>query len=128
MRSRNRRTAHPGARSAVANILYFLHPTFMPPFNTAMVNGLSLRFGERVKLGSRGSYLLMRQKILSANHRDRIYSPTILGGSAAFRTHQAVTAGGVDSVHRIARVTKVLRCALPIRRDYTLLTKFARVP
>lgn len=39
-----------GLGPAVANILYFLHPTLIPPFNTAIVNGFNLLFGERGKL------------------------------------------------------------------------------
>ena len=30
-----------GLGPSVANILYFLHPTLMPPFNTAIVNGFN---------------------------------------------------------------------------------------
>ena len=33
-----------GLGPAVANILYFLHPTLVPPFNTAMVNGFNALF------------------------------------------------------------------------------------
>ncbi len=34
-----------GLGPAVANIIYFLHPTVVPPFNTAMVRGFNLLFG-----------------------------------------------------------------------------------
>lgn len=56
-----------GLGPAVANILYFLHPTIFPPFNTAMVNGFNLLFGQKVKLGSWDSYLYMRESILQVN-------------------------------------------------------------
>lgn len=41
-----------GLGPAVANIVYFLHPTIAPPFNTAMVNGFNALFGDKKKLGS----------------------------------------------------------------------------
>lgn len=46
-----------GLGPAVANILYFLHPTLMPPFNTAIVNGFNAVFADKKKLGSWQSYL-----------------------------------------------------------------------
>ena len=33
-------------------VLYFLHPTLMPPCNTAIVNGFIAWFGDKIKLGS----------------------------------------------------------------------------
>lgn len=56
-----------GLGPAVANILYFLHPTLMPPFNTAMLNGFNLVFDEKKKLGSWTSYLEMRECVIRAN-------------------------------------------------------------
>lgn len=56
-----------GLGPAVANILYFLHPTMMPPFNTAMLNGFNAVFVDRKKLGSWPSYLEMRESIIKAN-------------------------------------------------------------
>jgi type II restriction enzyme len=56
-----------GLGPAVANILYFLHPTLMPPFNTAMLNGFNTVFDEKKKLGSWTSYLEMRDCIIRAN-------------------------------------------------------------
>jgi type II restriction enzyme len=53
-----------GLGPAVANILYFLHPTLMPPFNTAMVNGFNAVFSDNKKLGSWNDYLQMREVIL----------------------------------------------------------------
>ncbi len=49
-----------GLGPAVANILYFLHPTIIPPFNTAIVKGYNLLFDEKIKLGKWKEYLLMR--------------------------------------------------------------------
>jgi len=56
-----------GLGPAVANILYFLHPTHMPPFNTAMVKGFNTVFSDNKKLGSWPAYLEMRETILRAN-------------------------------------------------------------
>ncbi|WP_170006370.1 hypothetical protein [Bacillus fonticola] len=56
-----------GLGPAVANILYFLHPTIFPPFNTAMVEGFNLLFHQKAKLGSWESYLYMREIILQVN-------------------------------------------------------------
>lgn len=56
-----------GLGPAVANILYFLHPTIFPPFNTAIVNGFNALFNEKVKLGSWTEYLRMREAILNFN-------------------------------------------------------------
>jgi type II restriction enzyme len=56
-----------GLGPAVANILYFLHPTLMPPFNTAMVNGFNAIFSDKKKLGSWNDYLQMREVIIKTN-------------------------------------------------------------
>lgn len=56
-----------GLGPAVANILYFLHPTVMPPFNTAMLNGFNTVFNDKKKLGSWPAYLEMRETIMRAN-------------------------------------------------------------
>lgn len=61
-----------GLGPAAANLLYFLHPTLIPPFNTAIVKGYNRLTGAAVKLGSWQQYLAMRQGILTLNreHRD----------------------------------------------------------
>ena len=56
-----------GLGPAVANIIYFIHPTIMPPFNTAMVNGFNMLFREKKKHGSWKDYLEMRDTILQVN-------------------------------------------------------------
>ena len=56
-----------GLGPAVANILYFLHPTHMPPFNTAMLKGFNTVFVDNKKLGSWPAYLEMRETIIHAN-------------------------------------------------------------
>lgn len=60
-----------GLGPAVANLLYFLHPTLVPPFNTAIVNGYNALAGTKVKLGRWDEFLAMRQGILSLNTRFR---------------------------------------------------------
>lgn len=61
-----------GLGPATANLLYFLHPTVVPPFNTAIVKGYNAVTGARVKLGKWDEYLAMRKGILDLNaaHRD----------------------------------------------------------
>lgn len=58
-----------GLGPAVANIIYFLHPTWFPPFNTAIVRGFNELFNKKIKLGSWQAYLEMRDYILSVNKR-----------------------------------------------------------
>lgn len=61
-----------GLGPACSNILYFLHPTLVPPFNTAIVNGYNALTGARVRLGKWDDYLVMRTGILrlNADYRD----------------------------------------------------------
>lgn len=56
-----------GLGPSVANILYFIHPTIIPPFNTAIVGGFNLLFKDQKKLGSWDDYLEMRETILQTN-------------------------------------------------------------
>lgn len=60
-----------GLGPAAANLLYFLHPTLAPPFNTAIVKGYNALTGARVKLGRWDEYLAMREGILAINDRHR---------------------------------------------------------
>ena len=60
-----------GLGPAAANLLYFLHPTLVPPFNTAIVNGYNALTGAKVKLGSWDHFLAMRAGILDLNDRYR---------------------------------------------------------
>ena len=68
-----------GLGPAVANILYFLHPTVFPPFNTAIVNGFNILFNKKIKLGSWPAYLEMRETILEINERYRNITSKDLG-------------------------------------------------
>ena len=63
-----------GMGPAAANILYFLHPTLMPAFNTAILFGFNALMGSKLKLGSWWDYLVMREGILALNaeHAQRL--------------------------------------------------------
>ena len=69
---------------AAANLLYFLHPTIAPPFNTAIVRGYNALTGAEVKLGRWEQYLAMRQGILTLNSQHRSLLSNDLGAVAAF--------------------------------------------
>ena len=71
-----------GLGPTAANLLYFLHPTLVPPFNTAMVNGYNALTGAKVKLGSWEHYLAMRAGILELNARYRDLLSNDLGAVA----------------------------------------------
>ena len=68
-----------GLGPAAANLLYFLHPTLMPPFNTAIVKGYNALTGAKVKLGRWDEYLAMRQGILRINDEHRSLLSNDLG-------------------------------------------------
>jgi type II restriction enzyme len=72
-----------GLGPAAGNLLYFLHPTIVAPFNTAIVNGYNALTGARVKLGKWNEYVAMRAGILrlNAEHRERLSND--LGAIAA---------------------------------------------
>lgn len=71
-----------GLGPAVANLLYFLHPTLMPPFNTAIVNGYNAVADLKVKLGRWDHYLAMREGILALNNQYRSWLSNDLGAIA----------------------------------------------
>ncbi|MFZ6876122.1 hypothetical protein ACO0LF_29010 [Undibacterium sp. Di27W] len=71
-----------GLGPSVATIVYFLHPTLVPPFNTAIVNGFNALFNAKQKLGSWPSYLSMREAIVQANTTHRSLLSKDLGAFA----------------------------------------------
>jgi type II restriction enzyme len=71
-----------GLGPTAANLLYFLHPTVVPPFNTAIVDGYNALTGARVKLGRWDDYLAMRHGILTLNARHRDLLSNDLGAIA----------------------------------------------
>jgi type II restriction enzyme len=60
-----------GLGPAAANLLYFLHPTLVPPFNTAIVKGYNAVTGVKVRLGRWDDFLAMREGILRLNQEHR---------------------------------------------------------
>ncbi len=73
-----------GLGPAAANLLYFIHPTHMPPFNTAIVKGYNVLNSARVKLGSWEEYLAMREGILRLNEAHRDLFSNDLGAVGGF--------------------------------------------
>jgi type II restriction enzyme len=71
-----------GLGPAAANLMYFLHPTHIPPFNTAIVKGYNALCGTKVKLGSWTEYLAMREGILRLNDQHRTQLSNDLGAIA----------------------------------------------
>lgn len=71
-----------GLGPAVASILYFLHPTIIPPFNTAILNGFNFLFRDKKKLGSWQEYLQMRDMILKTNGANKDQLSNDLGAIA----------------------------------------------
>tara|TARA_R110000868_G_scaffold64085_2_gene192837 strand:+ start:85 stop:1323 length:1239 start_codon:yes stop_codon:yes gene_type:complete len=68
-----------GLGPAVASILYFLHPTIIPPFNTAIINGYNTLFNDKKKLGSWSEYLKLRETIIETNEKHKSVLSNDLG-------------------------------------------------
>ncbi|MBS2132138.1 type II restriction endonuclease (plasmid) [Burkholderia thailandensis] len=73
-----------GLGPAVANLLYFIHPTLVSPFNTAIVKGFNAITRSNVKLGRWDHYLAMREGILGLNREHRTLLSNDLGAIAGF--------------------------------------------
>lgn len=73
-----------GLGPACANLLYFLHPTVVPPNNTAIVKGFNAFFGANVKLGRWNEYLAMRERVIDFNTTHRKWLSNDLGAVAGF--------------------------------------------
>ena len=71
-----------GLGPAVANLLYFIHPTLVLPFNTAIVRGYNAVTGGSVKLGRWDHYLSMREGAIRLNERYRSRLSNDLGAVA----------------------------------------------
>lgn len=72
-----------GLGPAAANLLYFVHPTLVSPFNTAIVGGYNALTGAKVKLGRWDEYISMRTGILRLNHEYRDLFSNDLGAVTA---------------------------------------------
>ena len=103
-----------GLGPAVANILYFLHPTLMPPFNTAMLNGFNALFNDKKKLGSWDSYLAMREQIIATNTELSSSLSKDLGAFAGFLfeigSGRVIVSGNANAVLKL-EATKVEKAA-----------------
>lgn len=73
-----------GLGPAAANLLYFVHPTLVVPFNTAIVRGYNALTGAKVKLGRWDEYLAMRRGVLEWNAAYRGCLSNDLGAIAGF--------------------------------------------
>ncbi len=71
-----------GLGPAVASILYFLHPTIIPPFNTAIINGFNALFNDNKKLGSWSEYLKLRETLMETNDKYKSLLSNDLGAMA----------------------------------------------
>ena len=91
-----------GVGPAVASVVYFLHPTLVPPFNTAILNGFNALFAAKLKLWSWESYFAMRETMLRVNEEHRTVLSKDLGALAGLLfeigSNRIVLAGNADSV------------------------------
>lgn len=91
-----------GLGPSVASIVYFLHPTLLPPFNTAIANGFNTLFSAKLKLGSWDSYFAMREAMLRTNEQYRGLLSNDLGALAGLLfeigSNRIVLSGNADSV------------------------------
>lgn len=71
-----------GLGPAVASILYFLHPTIIPPFNTAIIKGFNTLFKDNKKLGSWTEYLKIRETLIETNNKHKSELSNDLGAIA----------------------------------------------
>jgi len=71
-----------GLGPAVASILYFLHPTIIPPFNTAIIKGFNTLFNDNKKLGSWSEYLKLRETVRETNDKYKSLLSNDLGAIA----------------------------------------------
>ena len=66
-------------------VLYFLHPTLMPPCNTAIVNGFIAWFGDKIKLGSWSGCLVPAEMASTIRRSDIVwFAPNTSRVVAAF--------------------------------------------
>lgn len=71
-----------GLGPAVANLLYFIHPTLVVPFNTAIVKGYNAISGSAIKLGRWDHYLALREGAIRLNGQYRTALSNDLGAIA----------------------------------------------
>lgn len=71
-----------GLGPAVASIVYFIHPTIIPPFNTAIIRGFNFLFKDKKKLGSWSEYLKIREVLVQTNSQLKAELSNDLGAIA----------------------------------------------
>ncbi len=71
-----------GLGPAVASIIYFIHPTIILPFNTAILNGFNHLFKDKKKLGSWSEYLKIREVLIDVNRQHKSEFSLDLGAIA----------------------------------------------
>jgi type II restriction enzyme len=96
-----------GLGPAVASILYFLHPTIIPPFNTAIINGFNTLFQDKKKLGSWSEYLKLREVLMATNNQYCTELSSDLGAIAGLLFEigmQKLVLGGDEYLSQAERV------------------------
>lgn len=96
-----------GLGPAVASILYFLHPTIILPFNTAIINGFNYLFKDKKKLGSWSEYLKIREVAIETNKQYRTDLSLDLGAIAGLLFEigmQKLVLGGDEYLSQNERV------------------------
>ena len=73
-----------GMGPAAANLLYFLHPTLAPAFNTAILRGFNALTGGSLKLGSWRDYLAMREGVIALNSQFQSHFSRDFGAVSGF--------------------------------------------
>lgn len=87
-----------GLGPALASIVYFLHPTLIPPSNTAILYGFNALTGAKKKLGSWPCYFSMRETLLTLNTQVRSDLSKDLGALAGLLFEVGSGRMSVDSV------------------------------
>lgn len=113
-----------GLGPAAANLLYFIHPTIVPPFNTAIVKGFNALTGAKVKLGSWSEYLAMRESILRLNTENQSLLSNDLGAIAGFLFD--IGSGRYDSMLQPGSSTDLEKWRADLMRFKDLAEKASR--
>ncbi len=116
-----------GLGPAVASILYFLHPTIIPPFNTAIINGFNFLFKDKKKLGSWSEYLKLREVMIDVLWFQKNTNNVI----AAFEVEKSTSIySGIlrltDLSYTIANGDEVLYLIVPDKREKDVCLQLCR--
>jgi type II restriction enzyme len=113
-----------GAGPAIANLLYFLRPTLLPPYNTAIVQGYNAITDANIRSGNWDDYLALRQGILNLNARYQALLSTDLGAIAGVlfdvgSRRYPVPQSGNDAQARDTNVIDLVR--MPVERPSVII-------